>query len=211
VYFFAGGFVSSIALITLLTILFKRSGPLSEIATTEHLQDMGKYLFAFTAFWAYIAFSQYMLIWYGNLPEETLFYEHRFLHGWEYFSKALIWAHFVIPFLVLLPRFSKRFTPILSVMAVWILVMHWFDLFWVAMPIVDILYGAEMHGATVQTLEAADHLETAVHAGFHWVDFAAWLGLFGIFLGATFWRASRHSATPYNDPYFSASLHFENV
>ena len=211
VYFFAGGFVASIALTTFLVILFKRTGPLEGVVTTEHLQDLGKYLFAFTAFWAYIAFSQYMLIWYANLPEETLFYEHRFQHGWEAFSKSLVWFHFVLPFLILLPRAAKRLVPVLAVMAVWTLVMHWMDHFWVAMPVVDILHGAELHATGAASEAVHEVAEHAPHAGFHWVDFAAWFGLFGLFLGATLWRAGRHSATPYNDPYFAQSVRFENV
>lgn len=189
VYFFAGAFWAVHATIAFLAIAFQRSGrQLRGVVTAEHYQDLGKMLFGFTVFWAYIAFSQYMLIWYSNIPEETVWYRHRLEHGWGYHSAALLIAHFIIPFIVLLPRFTKRSAPVLAVMSVWALVMQWFDLHWLSAP--------------------ALHAE---HAGFHWLNFTCWLGLFGLFIGLVIYRLSRHSLVPRNDPYLENSRHFHNV
>lgn len=190
VYIFSGAFVSIHALIALIVIAFQRysQGTLEGVVTIEHIHDLGKWMFAFTVFWAYIAYSQYMLIWYGNLPEETLWFEHRLSHGWEWHSLVLLLLRFVVPFVILLPRRSKRNVPLLAVMAVLILVMQWFDMHWLAMPVLH-----------------------AENAGFHWLDFTCWLGLAGVFAGMFLFRAGRHSLVPRRDPYLSSSLRFENV
>ncbi|PSQ82483.1 MAG: hypothetical protein BRD40_02695, partial [Bacteroidetes bacterium QS_1_65_9] len=162
--------------------------------TAEHYHDLGKWMFGFTVFWAYIAFSQYMLYWYGGIPEETVWFRHRLEHGWGWHSAMLLILHFIVPFVVLLPRWTKRVLPVLSVMAVWFLVMHWFDLHWVAMPAM---------GLTTESGYVA--------AGFHWLDFTMWLGLAGAYFGALIWRMQRHPLVPQNDPRLEESLAFENV
>ncbi len=192
VYFFAGAVFAAFAFIAFMALLLqRRGGMLKHTITKEHYHDLGKYMFGFTAFWAYIAFSQYMLIWYGGIPEETVFFRHRLEHGWEYHTTALVFLHFVVPFLILLPRASKRALPLLGVMTVWFFIMQWFDLHWLAMPVKDMLYGG--------------------HAGFHLLDFTCWLGLFSLLIAATVYRLSRHSLVPQNDPRLAESLHFENV
>ena len=191
VYFFAGSFVSALALMIFSNALIqKRGGMLEGVVTTEHYHDLGKLLFGMTVFWAYIGFSQYMLIWYAGIPEETIWYRHRLEHGWEYHSAVLLVAHFIIPFIILLPRGNKRFLPLLTFMSVWMLIMHWFDLHWLAMPILD--------------------LQKNGHAGFHWLDFTSWLGLFFVYFGLFMYRLSRHSLVPKNDPNLGASLKFMN-
>jgi hypothetical protein len=191
VYIFGGSFLSALALMTFLLVLTQRSGGmLKKTVTPEHYQDLGKFMFGFTVFWTYIAFSQYMLIWYGNIPEETIWYRHRLEHGWEYHSAALLIGHFIIPFFALLPRSTKRTLPILSVICGWILVMHWFDLHWLVMPVLDTARGG--------------------HAGFHWMDFACWFGLFGLIVGVFLYRFSRHSMVPHNDPGLLQSMRFVN-
>src|SRR5690606_32825352 len=153
-----------------------------------------KYLFAFTVFWTYIAFSQYMLYWYGNLPEEIRWYQMRLTGGWQYLSAALLIAHFAIPFFVLLPRVTKRTLPLLAFMTVWILVMHWMDLAWIAFPAIPVegAAGGAEHAAALGAALAdgaralpaalqpmAEHGEEALlHnvARFSWVDFAAGIG-----------------------------------
>jgi hypothetical protein len=139
-------------------------------------------MFGFTVFWAYIAFSQYMLIWYGNLPEETIWYRHRLEHGWGTFSAILLIGHFIVPFWVLISQAAKRSMPVMAVMAVWFFIMEWLDLYWISMPVLH-----------------AD-------AGLHWLDITCWLGLFGLVAGAFFFRMSRHSLVPQNDPYLAKSL-----
>jgi len=186
VYFFAGAFLSAVCLITLLSAFLQRDGMLTSVITTEHYQDLGKWIFAMTAFWAYIGTSQYMLLWYANIPETTVWYRVRFEGGWEAHSIALVLFHFVLPFLILLPRASKRWLSLLCVMAGWMLVMHYFDLHWVTVP------------------------NAFTEGGFHWVDISLWLGLFGLFIGAIMFRLSRHPLVPQNDPYLERSLRFEN-
>lgn len=191
VYFWAGSFMSALAMTIILYMSAQRGGSLKEVVTAEHYQDLGKLLFGFMAFWAYIAFSQYMLIWYGNIPEETLWYRHRFEHGWQYHSYALIFGHFAIPFVLMLPRFVKRSKVLLPFWAVWLLIMHFVDLHWIVQPVHEHFFGG--------------------HAGFHWLDFTSWLGIFCLFVGLVLFRMSRHSLVPQNDPYLEKSLHFHNV
>lgn len=188
VYFFAGAFWVMLAFLTFTVLYLQRGGMLREVVTKEHYQDLGKLMFGFTVFWAYIAFSQYMLIWYGNLPEETVWFRHRLEHGWGYHSAALLVLHFIVPFWLLIPRAPKRVKGMLGFMVVYFFIMQWFDLHWLSMPI---LHGHE--------------------AGFHWLDFTTWLGLFGVFLAVFLWRLGRHSLVPQRDPYLAKSLAFHNT
>jgi hypothetical protein len=195
VYFFAGAAFAVFAVLVLAAALLQKGGGLlTHAITAEHYHDLGKWMFGFTVFWAYIAFSQYMLYWYGGIPEETVWFRHRLEHGWGWHSAMLLILHFIVPFVVLLPRWTKRIVPVLSVMAVWFLVMHWFDLHWVAMP------------------SMGEGTESGyVHGGFHWLNFTTWLGLAGIYFGAVIWRMRRHPLVPQNDPRLEESLAFENV
>jgi hypothetical protein len=195
VYLFAGAAFAIFPVLVLASALLQRQGGvLRHAITTEHYHDLGKWMFGFTVFWAYIAFSQYMLYWYGGIPEETVWFRHRLEHGWYAFSAALFMLHFVVPFVVLLPRWTKRVLPVLSFMAVFFLVMHWFDLFWVVMPSMG--EGTESGYVT---------------GGFHWLNFTTWLGLAGLYFGGFIWRLGRHPLVPQNDPRIEESLAFENV
>ncbi len=185
VYFFAASFWTAHALIALVAIFIQRNKGLQNVVTEEHYHDLGKMMFGFTVFWTYIAFSQYMLIWYGNLPEETLWYRHRLEHGWETHSAALLILHFVVPFWILLPRSAKRNRVIMSFMAVWFVVMNWFDMHWLAMPVL--------------------HPD---HASMHWASLACFIGLFGVYMAVFLYRLGRHSLVPQNDPNLARSLSF---
>ena len=101
VYFFAGSFVGFIALLSVVSVALRRAGLLDTVINAEHLHDVGKFLFAFTAFWAYIAFSQFFLMWYGNLPEETIWFKARMDGSWMKVSILLLAGHFVAPFFYL--------------------------------------------------------------------------------------------------------------
>lgn len=189
VYFFAGAFWTLHALLAFVGILLQRGGrQLKGVVTKEHYQDLGKFMFGFTVFWAYIAFSQYMLIWYGNLPEETVWFRVRLDNGWGWHSALLLVLHFILPFIILLPRAAKRSLPLLAVMAVWFFIMQWFDLHWLAAPALR-----------------------PENAGIHWLDLTCWLGLFGLFMSAFLYRLSRHSLVPRGDAYLASSLHFQNT
>ena len=109
-------------------------GSLGHTITVEHLHDLGKLLFAFVVFWAYIAFSQYFLIWYANLPEETQWYITRRTGDWNVLSWGLVFGHFLVPFVILLFRAVRRDPFWLGFIAAWILVFHYLDLYWLVMP-----------------------------------------------------------------------------
>lgn len=141
VYFFAGAFLAFHCVLALLLMRLQRQGVLNRSVTSDHYHDIGKMIFAFVVFWAYIAYSQYMLIWYGNIFEETGWYIR---HGgstapehWNLFSVvlvALLFGHFIIPFLGLVSRWIKRDLGKLRFWATWLLVFHWLDMFWLIRP-----------------------------------------------------------------------------
>ena len=134
VYFFAGSFVGFIALLSVVVVAMRGAGLLDTLISAEHLHDVGKFLFAFTAFWAYIAFSQFFLIWYGNLPEETIWYKTRMEGSWLTVSLFLMAGHFAAPFFYLMGRTVKRKGATLAAGGAWVLGMHFVDLYWQVMP-----------------------------------------------------------------------------
>lgn len=137
VIIFAGAFIASFAWIILLSKFLQKKGLLKAAVNKEHYHDLGKFLFAFVFFWGYVSFSQFMLIWYANLPEETHFFENRIGDAWMGFTWFLLIGHFLIPFPGLLSRHVKRNTAVLGGWAAYMLVMHWVDLYWYVMPNMD--------------------------------------------------------------------------
>lgn len=134
VFIFAGSALSSMCVLVLIVTGLRSAGYLKNVVSVEHYHIMGKLMFAFTVFWAYISFSQYMLIWYANIPEETVWFIRRNTETWWYLSLALIAGHFFVPFLLLLPQAGKRKPAFLCGMAVWLLFMHALDLYLVVLP-----------------------------------------------------------------------------
>ena len=134
VYFWAGSLVSALAALVLLVLALQSADQLRPTITVEHLHDLGKLLIGFVIFWAYIAFSQYILIWYANFPEETRWYIVRRSGLWNTLSWLLVFGHFVVPFSLLLLRSTKRSPFWLGFVAAWILVVHYIDLYWLIMP-----------------------------------------------------------------------------
>lgn len=134
IYCFAGAIQAVMAALAIIIVWMRHSKWISGYVTVEHQHDVGKFLKGFTVFWAYIAFSQFMLIWYANIPEETEFYILRSLNGWMIVSFALLIFRFAVPFLVLLPRGSKRSDSILVSTAALVLVMHYVDIYWLVYP-----------------------------------------------------------------------------
>jgi hypothetical protein len=126
-YYLAGGALSFMAVVTLICLGFRKAGILKNSITPEHYHDLGKWLFALTAFYTYIAFSQYLLIWYANLPEETVWYRNRMQGSWLWISLAMPFIRFLIPFFILLCRPAKRSLTIIGAMAVWSLVVEYID------------------------------------------------------------------------------------
>ncbi len=187
VYFWVGGIRGSLAAVVLIVLGLRRAGYLRHTITMEHLHDVAKLMFGFTVFWAYIAFAQYFLIWYGNVPEETQFYLLRRNGAWNAMSMLLPVLYFGVPFFMLLPRAHKRSPAWLAVISVWILVMHAFDLYWEGMPV--------LHPDT-------SHL--------HWLDFAAPGCLFSVLLLATVWGFQRLPLIPIRDARLNETIGYEN-
>jgi hypothetical protein len=187
VYFFAGSVVGFFALLPLSTFLLQKMGWLSRTVTVEHYHDMGKLVFAFIVFWTYIAFSQYMLIWYGNLPEETFWFLRRQTGEWTQLSLLLLFGHFAVPFFGLISRSPKRRKAVLAIASIWVLFMHFVDMYYVVMP----------H-------TSAERIPLSI------VDVACFLGIGGIFVAAAAHRLARLSLIPVKDPRLQESLAFEN-
>jgi hypothetical protein len=133
VYYFSGTVVAVLAAVTIIALQFMDAKILPALRR-DHLYSLGALMFAFLNFWAYIAFSQFMLIWYANLPEETFWFIMRWENGWQYFSVALILLRFAVPYLVLLPQDAKMDPKRLKFSAIWLLVAHFADLVWLVLP-----------------------------------------------------------------------------
>ncbi len=188
VYFFAGGMMSCIALIIVILGLLRMQGKLEGVVTAEHFHDLGKLLFAFTVFWAYVTFCQYFLIWYSNIPEETSFYNLRAHGGYEKLGIILCFGHFIIPFVILLFRGVKRNYKLLMLVALWQLAMHAVDLLYMVRPIVH-----------------------DTHFGEHiWLDILGLLGPLCIFLGFVAWRVGTAPLVPLKDPRLHEALAHKN-
>lgn len=208
VYYFAGCAASFFGIAILSFAFLKGTGRLRNAVTAEHLHDLGKLLFAFgMVFWAYIAFSQYMLIWYGNIPEETLWFQPRAsgvtspvpYHGhdiipgaWNAYSIFLLIGHFAAPFVLLISRVPKRRLPLIAAGALWMVIMCWFDLFWLVMPV----FYPEHPGEAFAGI---------------WMDLLTFVGMGGILLAVTVNRLRNLSLIPEKDPRLPESLAFENV
>ncbi len=134
VYFFAGAVVAFYCTLILVVTWLKSTGHLKTSVNTEHFHDMGKLLFGHNIFWTYIAFSQFMLIWYANIPEETLFFLHRGEGLWKTISLSLPWLHFVAPFLFLMSHNIKRRPALLATGAALLLTMCYVDIYWLIQP-----------------------------------------------------------------------------
>lgn len=135
VYLFAGAAGSSLALLVLIVSALKKQGYLS-VVNDEHYHIMGKFLLAFTIFWAYIGFDQYMLIWYANIPEETMYFRLRNTESWWYFSQALVVCRFFLPFPVLLFQYTKltKKWNLINWVSIWILLMQFLDIYVIVLP-----------------------------------------------------------------------------
>lgn len=134
VYCFAGLFQSTFAVVALIIIFMRRAGHVRGYVTEEHQHDVVKFMKGFTVFWAYIAFSQFMLIWYANIPEETEYYIMRSQNGWLGISTALLIFRFIVPFIALLPRGLKRNDNHVIAVAILILFMQYVDIWWMIYP-----------------------------------------------------------------------------
>jgi hypothetical protein len=190
VYFFAGSLVGFFGILVLASVLLQASGRLKQVITVEHYHDLGKLLFAFVFFWGYIAFSQFMLYWYANVPEETAWFLKRQQGEWVGFSVFLLLFHLLIPFTILLSRLLKRRKRALALMALWLLAAHWIDIYYLVLP---------------------EFNPGGSRVPWHLLDITCLLGVGGLFAGICLYRAAGHALVPIKDPLLADSLRFENV
>jgi len=132
--FVAGQAISAMALMILVTVMVSYSEPFSHFTQHRHLHDLGKLLFAFNMLWAYFSFSQLLIIWSGNLPEEITFYHQRLHGGWGFVAVGVLMLHFFLPFLVLLSHDVKRNRKLIPIVACWMIAMRILDIFWLTQP-----------------------------------------------------------------------------
>jgi hypothetical protein len=186
VYWFAGSFIGAFAVVIVAAVA-TREDPTQFGAhmNLEHFHSLGKFLLAFVAFWAYVAFSQFMLIWIANVPEEVPWYIVRIRGGWLWVFAFLVLFHFVVPFFLLLSRPLKRDPRRLARVGVWLLFAHWVDLYWLIMPRLS-----------------EDGPRPAL-----W-DLTAFVGVGGIAVAFTLWRMHGVAAVPLRDPYLADSLRY---
>lgn len=175
--FLVGQVLQALAFVTAVLILFSKHKPLDEFLTTQHFHDLGNLVLAFTVLWAYLSFSQFLIIWAGNLPEETPWYLNRLRGGWNVVAVILILFHFAVPFVILLYREAKRRAKILLWICFAMLAIRIVDVFWVVEP------GLRPAGFSLS-----------------WMDFATFLGVGGIWVAMFFRRLKSRPILPFNDP-----------
>ncbi|MFN0136192.1 MAG: quinol:cytochrome C oxidoreductase [Phycisphaerae bacterium] len=200
VYYFAGTAVCFFSVLTIAFMLLQGSGRLTQAITVEHFHDLGKLIFAFTVFWAYIGFSQYMLIWYANLPEETHFYVPRQQGIWLWLMFILLFGHFVVPFFAIISRNVKRQPQLLFAAAVWMVLMHWLDMAFLVLPHTESV-SATTHVLVASSLTATQVIQSVL----------CLVGIGGVFIWAVLSRIGDESLVPLRDPRLSEALAFENV
>jgi hypothetical protein len=186
VYCFAGLFQSSIAFIILMILYVMKKGLVKGFINENHLHDMGKFMLAFTVFYAYIAFSQFMLIWYANLPEETIVFLNRSNGPWMGLSLCFPLFKFAIPFLLMLPKWAKRTPGHLALVAFLILVMQFLEMYWIVYP----------------NLDNNEIL-------FSWQEIGVALGFLGVFLMAITRFLSKNAVVAFRDARIGEAIHHE--
>jgi hypothetical protein len=175
--------VSAMAFLIVVLVWLARRPPLDRIVMPTHFHDLGNLMLAFVMLWAYFSFSQYLIIWAGNLPLEIAWYQHRLQTGWRVVGIALIVFHFAIPFVLLLSRAVKRAPDLLIKVAAGVLVVRLVDLFWLIAP--------EFH-----------------HTGIvvSWLDVVVPVSMGAVWMGAFVWQLRGRAILPLHDPQFDEAL-----
>lgn len=199
VYLFAGAALNSMGFLIILLTLLRKAGYLKNVVTMEHYHLMGKLMHAFVIFWAYIAFSQFFLIWYANITEETKFYLTRNTDFWNVYTITfLVIGHFFIPFVVLLVRQVKKLPLVISCVAGWNLLMHALDIYWIIIP---------ERGPSL----TADSGHIAMTIPGAWIyDILAFVAVGGLFAFALLRILASASLFPCRDPRLDESLNVVN-
>jgi hypothetical protein len=180
VIFIVGQGLSTLAFSIIILSLLAQHKPLADVVKSDHFHDLGNLMFAFLMLWAYTSFSQLLIIWSGNLPEETPWYGRRLHGGWGWIAVSLLLLHFILPFFLLLMRKVKRAPRTLFTVAAAVIVMRLVDLFWVIAP---------------------SFYEHGFHV--HWLDLAAPLGLGGVWLSMFIREMKSVPPLPLRDPRFA--------
>ncbi|MBX5480507.1 MAG: hypothetical protein IRZ16_01470 [Myxococcaceae bacterium] len=185
-YYGAGGFLAAIAIVTIACLATRSDRSMFGYWMTKHHQhNLGKLLLAFVSFWAYIGFSQLLLVWIGNLPEEVPYYWIRLKTGWLPMSTFLIFGHFALPFVLLVPRTVKLMPRLLMAIAIWVLFVCMVDVYWMVLP--------ALH-------------EDGPHYSLY--NFTAFLGVGGIAAAFAIFRLRGRYLVPVKDPYLVDSLQY---
>jgi hypothetical protein len=181
--FMIGHALAALALCVVVLSRLAEGGPLSAVASPDTFHDLGKLMFAFVMVWAYFSFSQFLIIWSGNLPEETPWYLRRYQGGWRIVGLFLVLFHFAIPFLVLLSRGLKRRARMVGMVALWILAVRMVDMLWLVRP---------------------EFPHTGL--GLHWLDVTLPIGIGGVWLGAFARQLRTRPLLPLGEPEVRALL-----
>jgi hypothetical protein len=179
----AGWTLSAFSLVIAVMVYLATRKPLEGVVQAPHFHDMGKLLLAFVMLWAYFSFSQFLIIWSGNIPEETKWYLHRLRGGWGWVGIGLVILHFALPFVLLLSRDLKRNARRLATIAGLIFLMRIVDVFWLVAP--------EFNRA---------------HFRLSWMDIIAPLAFGGLWLAFFAWLLRLRPLLPFNDPEFEESI-----
>ena len=180
--FVAGQLISSMSLMIAVVVLLSRSEPFSHVLQKRHLHDLGKLLLAFVMLWAYFDFSQLLIIWSGNLPEEITFYRTRLYGGWGTVAVILLIFHFFVPFFLLLSQRLKRNPKVLPKIALWLIFMRLVDLFWMTRP--------EFSSTAIPT----------------WLDIVLPVALGGLWLGFFAFNLKQLPLLPLGDPKLAEAI-----
>ncbi len=185
IYYFSGTVLAALAALTIIVVLLRENGYMVPGLSSDTYYSLGALLFAFTNFWAYIAFSQYMLIWYANIPEETVWMLQRWHGSWKIVSVGLVFIRFIVPYAALLSQPSKSNPRRLLWASIWILFAHLFDLYWLIMPTFN-------HGAAV----------------FSWIELAFPTMAVGFVVLLIYYKSRRNNIIPIGDPKLKRGLDF---
>ena len=181
--FIAGEGLSAVAFLICVLVILSNRPPMAEVLTHRHLHDVGKLMLAFVMVWAYFSFSQLLVIWSGNLPDEIPWYIRRFGGGWQYIGVALVLLQFALPFALLLSRDLKRNFKLLRAVAIVVIAMRFVDLYWIVAP--------DFQGARFTV---------------SWMDFLLPIGLGGSWLGWFLWQLAQRPLMPVGDPQLEEAL-----
>jgi hypothetical protein len=190
VYLFAGGMLSAHSALAVGSYVLQSRGALRDEITVEHYHDLGKFMFGFTFFWTYIAFSQFMLIWYANMPEETEWFFDRQEGSWLWISLILIFFHWMLPFAGTMSRHVRRRPTLVALWGAYLLIMHFVDIYWIIMPEAEQGMGG-VTGILASLLCAA--------------------GMSALMLGLVLSKAGQTGVVPARDPRLLESLQFHQI